>query len=95
MLGDTLTFTCDIQDFGEVTYISVNDQVGSVISDTDRSVSVSSGVDAILSEATIVLSFSNVSCSQKGDYLINLNNATDVTLSLTVICKYIYFDIIF
>jgi hypothetical protein len=86
ILGEALTFNCDIQDFGEVTYISVND-LEYVISDTDRSVSVLSGVDATVSEANVVLSFSNVSCSQKGDYLINLNNATDVTLSLRVICK--------
>lgn len=60
------------------------------------SISVADGVDVTVNEAYVILSFSNVSCDQNGNYVIDLNNDTEVALSLSVICKYeIHIDNIF
>lgn len=85
--GESITFTCNTQDFGEVTTISVNDVTTADVDNQDESNEIMEDVFVTVSQYHILLGFTNVSCEQEGEYVIKLNNETNVTLSLTVICK--------
>ncbi|XP_053403781.1 uncharacterized protein LOC123554697 isoform X2 [Mercenaria mercenaria] len=85
--GETVSFTCDTQDFGEVRQISVNNYAAFEINVTEMTIPVTKDVDVKVSEGSVILSFSNVSCNQEGDYVISLNNQTAITHSLVVISE--------
>ncbi|XP_045202508.2 uncharacterized protein LOC123555987 [Mercenaria mercenaria] len=85
--GGTVSFTCDTQDFGEVTHISVNNYAAFAINVTEMTIPITKDVDVKVSEGSVILSFSNVSCNQEGDYAISLNNQTAITHSLVVISE--------
>ncbi|XP_053403777.1 uncharacterized protein LOC123554699 isoform X2 [Mercenaria mercenaria] len=83
--GENISFTCDTKDFGEVTHISVNSHAAAVVNVTGMMIPVIKYVDVKVSEGSVSLSFSNVSCNQEGEYVIRLNSQTDITHSLVVI----------
>ncbi|KAL4220535.1 Coagulation factor 5/8 C-terminal domain [Mactra antiquata] len=90
--GDVVSFDCRLQDISDISNIfigriDINDEVVAVIDETVDNLpwNNSGSFDiSIPSSDQVSLAFTNVSCSQEGEYIIKINNASSANVRVAV-----------